>query len=374
MNRKKDTTSPADVGDYMKVFACTAVMMQTVLSLVLSTNPSFSYQTPIGIIYNLVKFTAPAFIFGILYTTTRTTNQNTWGNYGGYMCKQWSALFVPTIWWTLAYLVIFPSVQQIKPFNNVGTFIWNFINGNAAPHLWYNTMMLQFIILMPFFWSLAHWVKNNTQHAIWALVLTIIFFAIWIYFYDVQVFHGPHEQNWYLLDRIFISFIIYGIFGVLAWMYRDKFECFIKRALPFLIVLFFATYYWTNKELFNFGYPIKLTNAPYYKPSMTLYALIVIGLVASLAIHHLNTNSKALPVFHFLATYAYRAYLSNVFWLQIIWRLGGKYLPAINPILAIIVCYILTWGLSFTSAYGFHIAWSKIKSSITKAIPEKSLE
>jgi hypothetical protein len=113
MNRKKDTTSPADIGDYMKVFACTAVMMQTVLSLVLSTNPSFSYQTPIGIIYNLVKFTAPAFIFGILYTTTRTTNQNTWSNYGGYMRKQWSALFVPTIWWTLAYLLIFPVFNKL---------------------------------------------------------------------------------------------------------------------------------------------------------------------------------------------------------------------------------------------------------------------
>lgn len=373
MNRKRGTTIPADIGDYMKVFACTAVMMQTVLSLVLSTNPSFNYQTPIGIIYNLVKFTAPAFIFGILYTTTRTTNQNTWSNYGGYMKKQWSALFVPTIWWTLAYLLIFPSVQQVKPFNNIGTFLWNFINGNAAPHLWYNTMMLQFIILMPFFWALAHWVENNTQHAIWAIILTIVFFGAWIYFYDVQVFHGPHEQSWYLLDRIFISFVIYGIFGVLAWMYRDKFEKFIKKALPVLVILFFVIYYWTNKELFSFGYPVKLTNAPYYKPSMTLYALTVIALVAALAIHHINNHSKALPIFHFLATYAYRAYLSNVFWLQIIWRLGGKNLPSINPILAIIVCYILTWVLSFTSAYGFHIAWSKIKSSFNKRTPEKSL-
>lgn len=87
MKIKKDATSPADIGDYMKVFACTAVMMQTVLSLVLATSPTYNYQTPIGIIYNLVKFTAPAFIFGILYTTTRTTNQNTLANYGGYMKK-----------------------------------------------------------------------------------------------------------------------------------------------------------------------------------------------------------------------------------------------------------------------------------------------
>jgi hypothetical protein len=105
---------------------------------------------------------------------------------------------------------------------------------------------------------------------------------------------------------------------------------------------------------------------------MTIYALTVIGLVAALAIHHINTSSKALPVFHFLATYAYRAYLSNVFWLQIIWRLGGKNLPAINPILAIIACYILTWVLSFISAYGFHIAWSKAKASINRSGAQQS--
>ncbi len=374
MNIKKSTTSAADIGDYMKVFACTAVMMQTVLSIVLSTNPSYGYQTTIGIIYNLVKFTAPAFIFGILYSTTRTTNQNTLENYGGYMKGTWSALFVPTIWWTLAYLFIFPNVQQVNKFNGVGSFLWHFINGNAAPHLWYNTMMLQFILLMPFFWALAHWVRDNTKRGLWAIVITVVVFAAWIYFYDAQVFHGPHEQSWYLLDRLFVSFVIYAIFGVLAWMFRDKFETFIKKSLPILVVLFIAVYYWTNRELFSFGHPVQLTNAPYYKPSMTIYALTVIFLVAALAIHHINTHSKALPVFHFLATYAYRAYLSNVFWLQIIWRLGGKNLPGINPILAIIVCYLLTWVLSFSSAYLFHIAWSKVKSSIKRTEPQRSVE
>ena len=124
MNSRLDNTRPADIGDYMKVFACTAVMMQTVLGVVLGTNPPDNAQTFIGIVYNLVKFTAPAFIFGILYTTTRTTGNNSWNNYGGYMKKQWSALFVPTIWWTLAYLLIFPDVQQVNQFNSVGSLLW----------------------------------------------------------------------------------------------------------------------------------------------------------------------------------------------------------------------------------------------------------
>jgi len=350
----------------MKVFACTAVMMQSVLSLVLTTDPDHNTQIIIGILYNFVKFTAPAFIFGILYTTTRTTNQNHWSNYDKFFRKHWSALFVPTIWWTLTYLMIFPNVQQVNHFNSFGSFIWQFINGNAAPHLWYNTMMLQFILLMPFFWSLAHWVKNNIGHTIFTIMVTIIVFAIWIKFYDMQVFHGPHQQNWYLLDRFFFSFVIYGIFGVLAWMSRDKFEALIQKTLPISLILFCISFYWTNKELFNFGYPIKLTNAPYYKFSMTLYSLIIISLIAALAIYQLRKHSQTLPFFHFLAIYAYRAYLSNVFWLQIIWKLFGSTLSTANPLLAIISCYLLTWGLSFTSAYIFHVLWVKTKSIINK--------
>lgn len=359
MNKKKRPTIVADIGDYMKVFACTAVMMQSVLSLILATDPSLGYQTTIGILYNLVKFTAPAFIFGILYTTTRTTNQNKIKNYGGYLKKQWSTLFVPTIWWTLAYLLIFPNVQQINQYHNIGSFLWHFVNGNAAPHLWYNTMMLQFIILMPLFWMLAHWVRDNFKRGISVLIITIVIFAGWLVFYDLQVFHGPHEQDWYLLDRLFISFIIYGVFGILAWMFRDQFERFIQKTYLIIAVIFMGSFIWTNQELFSYGYPVNLANAPYYKPSMTIYALAIIGLIAFLALKHINTNSKALPVFHFLATYAYRAYLSNVFWLQVIWRLGGKKLNNINPILAIIVCYVLTWILSFLSAYYFHVGWSK---------------
>lgn len=255
MKIKKDITPKADIGDYMKVFACTAVMMQTVLGVVLGTNPPDSVQMFIGIVYNLVKFTAPAFIFGILYTTTRTTGTNNWNNYGGYMKKQWSALFVPTIWWTLAYLLIFPDVQQVNQYNDVGSFLWHFVNGNAAPHLWYNTMMLQFIILMPFFWALGHWVKKNTTNVIWTLTLTIIGYAAWLYFYDVNVFHGPQVTNWYLLDRLFVSFIIYGIFGVIAWVYREKFEIFIRKTWIFLVVAIIAAYYWTNNGTISLWIP-----------------------------------------------------------------------------------------------------------------------
>jgi len=51
---------------------------------------------------------------------------------------------------------------------------------------------------------------------------------------------------------------------------------------PGLLGLWLVGLIWTNWELFSYGFPVNLRNAPYYKPSMTGYALAVIGLLAAL--------------------------------------------------------------------------------------------
>lgn len=62
-------------------------------------------QDIFGVFYNLVKYTAPAFIFGILYTTIRTNDEKGSFSYAKHMRANWSNLFLPTIWWTLIYLL-----------------------------------------------------------------------------------------------------------------------------------------------------------------------------------------------------------------------------------------------------------------------------
>ncbi|WP_125769357.1 acyltransferase family protein [Companilactobacillus furfuricola] len=353
--------TPADIGDYMKVFACTAVMMQSVLSLILTAGPDYQQQLMIGFLYNLVKFTAPVFIFGILYTTTRTSSNMNLHNYPQYFRTQWSALFVPTIWWTTIYLLVMPNIQLKNHYTDLTGFFWQFINGNAAPHLWYNTMMLQFILIMPLFWLLTRWLTKHPYYVPYVIIISLILFSLWIWFYDKQIFHGPHEQTWYLLDRVFLSFFIYGIFGSLAWTSRVQFEPFIKKSFLLLVIIFCGILFWTNSELFAFGFPIHLENAPYYKASMTLYSLVVIGLIAFIAIKQIQMKAATLPWIHFLATYAYRAYLSNVFWLQLVWQLFGKNLAHFSIVLSLIISYLFTWILSFASAVGFHLLWNWLK-------------
>ena len=358
----------ADIGDYLKVFACTAVMLQPIMSIIINMHQSQQTQVDFGILYNLVKYTAPAFIFGILYTTIRTSDLNGHFSYFKHLQKNWSNLFVPTIWWTLIYLLGMPWLQQGNKFNSFGTFCWQFINGNAAPHLWYNTMMLQFIILMPFFWLISRYVRNNIKRGFAVAIVTLILYLAWLAFYDYYVFHGVHQNDWYLLDRVFISFFIYAVFGVLAWQFRSYFNEFITKFWWLIVVIFILCFIWTNYELSQFGYPLNFYNALYYKPSMTFYCLAVICLIAAFCLYQVRKRQiNSLRIFHFLAIYAYRAYLVNVFWNQLVWRgLNMQYHAKFHPFLTLFGCWLLTWILSFSSAYLLHMWWTKVKKMIAR--------
>ena len=358
----------ADIGDYLKVFACTAVMSQPIMSIINNMHQSQQTQVGFGILYNLVKYTAPAFIFGILYTTIRTSDLNGHFSYFKHLQKNWSNLFVPTIWWTLIYLLGMPWLQQGNKFNSFGTFCWQFINGNAAPHLWYNTMMLQFIILMPFFWLISRYVRNNIKRGFAVAIVTLILYLSWLAFYDYYVFHGVHQNDWYLLDRVFISFFIYAVFGGLAWQFRSYFNEFITKFWWLIVVIFILCFIWTNSELSQFGYPLNFYNAPYYKPSMTFYCLAVICLIAAFCLYQVRKRQiNSLKIFHFLAIYAYRAYLANVFWNQLIWHgLNMQYHAKFHPFLTLFGCWLLTWILSFSSAYLLHMWWTKVKKMIAR--------
>ncbi|MBZ3777343.1 acyltransferase [Lentilactobacillus otakiensis] len=365
MNDEAKLPNAPDIGDYLKVFACTAVMLQTILGLALQTHPSLAVQAGIGITYNLIKFTAPAFIVGILYTTIRVTG-GTNLTYHGYLGQMWHSLFVPTILWTAIYLLAMPWVQQVSHDHTPVQFAWQFVNGNAAPHLWYNSMMLQFIILMPVFWGLAKWCGKRSKHGIVTLVATVIIYFSWIIFYDLQVFHGPHMRDWYLLDRLFISFLLYGVLGVLAWQYRDFTAHFLRKWWLTITLVAIAAFIWINVELFSFKFPILLTNAPYYKPSMAIYDLAVIGLISTLAVVQIKRRLPITQTIHIMANYAYPAFLSNVFWDQLLWLAFGRKLTIAQPVAGIVMTYVGTWVLSFASAVIIHWVWTRIREWSSK--------
>ena len=351
----------ADIGDFEKLMAVTTVMTQSVITFLLPTTHAIGQQFFLGGIYELIKFSAPAFIFGIVYSTVRTHPDAHLRDYPHFMLNRWHLLFVPSILWTTVYLLVLPQLQQHQHYHNWASFAWQFINGNAAPHLWYNVMMLQFIIIMPLFWWLARLVRHRPARGCLLFSLALLFEIRWHLLYERVVFHGYQAQHWYLLDRVFPSFIIFAVGGVLTHVFATKLRPFMARHWLAQLVLWLFFLYIVTADFFRYGYPVRLTNAPYYLPSMIFYNLSTIGLIATLLGHLQKFRNQWLPFIHWFALYAHRAFLGHIFWLYWLWQASRRFLPWLPLELTLPLLVILTVICSFAFAYGAHRTWSGIK-------------
>lgn len=351
----------ADSGDFEKTFAVSTVMIQSVISFLMDAHPSIGQQFFLGGIYEAIKFSASAFIFGILFSTIRTHPHASLKDYPHFIHNRWHVLFIPSIWWTLIYLIFLPQLQQHGHYHNWREFCWQFINGNAAPHLWYNIMMLQFIILMPLFWRLARYVHHHPRRGISIFIIALILEVAWHYLYELQVFHGPQATSWYLIDRFFVSFLIFGVTGTLAWEFHDQLCPFLMKHWITQIGLWLALFYFVTINFFSYGYPVKLSNAPYYLPSMIFYNLSTIFLIITFGLYMQKFSNQWLPLIHWYALYAHRAYLSHVFWLYWCWQFLNRWVPQLGIAIKFPLLAFLTIIISFTTTYLIHLVWTAIK-------------
>ena len=259
-----------------------------------------------------------------------------------------------------------PNLQQHGHFHNIATFIWQFFSDNATPHLWYSVMMLQFLLIMPGIKSVCNWVQHSYRRLLIIVISSGIIYFAWLIFYDHLILNGPEATHWYLLDRIFISFLIFGLYGGLSWNFHHEIQTFLFTYW-WLIVGFYLLTYFRTRDLFLATFKLTdLTNDSYYLPSMAIYALAVILLIYLICIAQKVFNMNYwLKSIHFLAFYAYRAFLANVFWDRIFWQyFNFKQLALQNIYLAVLLLWICTWCASYLSVYVVHHLWLKINGSV----------
>lgn len=125
------------------------------------------------------------------------------------------------------------------------------------------------------------------------------------------------------------------------------------------VVIWCVLFYYVTLNFFNYGTPVKLDNAPYYLPSMIFYNLSSITLIATVAMYMQKFRNQWLPLVHWVALYAHRAYLSHVFWLYWSWQLLNHW--SIILMVKFPLLILMTVFLSFMSAYGFHLLWMGCK-------------
>lgn len=337
--------------DFLKVFAVSAVMMQTVLSIVSKQTDNPVDLAMIGALYNAVKYTAPMFIFAIVFNMVKTGEHL---SYKAFWKEKFPELVVPYLIWSSVYLLLLPNVQQATPYNSFGSFIQKMISGDAAPHLWYTIMMLQIQLLMPFFIWLSYQWFNKRERVIPTLVFSTALYILWYKFYLVYVLYGPYHEMWRYLDRFVLSFLIYGIYGAAAYRYRDELFLFLNKRRFILIPLTLLTWMYATKEMFSYGAPFSFHHSPYLKTTMSLYSILMILLVFVFAYSQIRKQSPSLVYIKYLSTFAYRTYLANVFVLQYLIRIFGNTLSELPIFMMIIVLYFLTVTTSFLFTFIIH--------------------
>lgn len=140
-------------------------------------------------------------------------------------------------------------------------------------------MMLQFLLIMPWIKAICNWVKHSYCRLAVAVISSGIIYFTWLSFYDHFVLSGPEATHWYLLDRIFISFLIFGLYGGLSWNFHHEIHTFLFKYWWLIVGIYLLTYFWTRDLFLATSKLTDLTNDSYYLPSMAIYALAVIFLI-----------------------------------------------------------------------------------------------
>lgn len=221
-------------------------------------------------------------------------------------------------------------------------------------------MMLQFLLIMPVIKWVADYVGHDAGRLLVSLVIITGIYAAWLVFYDHYVFNGPQANHWYLLNRFFLSFLIFGFYGGLAWNFHSEIQRWLYDGWWAVVLTYAATYFWTRQQFFAFHNLTKLVDDTYYRPSMAVYALTVIALIYMICIvQKVYRMNRSLRAIHFLAFYAYRAFLANVLWDRIWWSLCFHQLAQQRPLVGVLSTWVLTWVCSYLTVYVLHRLWIK---------------
>ena len=146
-----------------------------------------------------------------------------------------------------------------------------------------------------------------------------------------------------------------------AITYKEIFT-FLKKTRVVLFLLFlFIFWQAVQGNLFD-GTQMTPNDLPYLDPLQSAYSLLIIGLVFYLGTQGIAKKIRLLPMVKWIATYAYRSYLANVFIFQVVLKLVHPFLTNQPVSLVILVLYMGT----FVGSFGLTVVIEHFFKSIFK--------
>lgn len=345
----------------LQSIAFLAVVLQSSLLYTMNQGNVLIEQSLImGMLFNLAKFSAPAFIFIVGFHLIRQYTKQL--VYTEYIYEKAAHLLIPYFFWSILYLLTTNDIITLQGG------IKSLLLGTAAPHLWYVIMMFQIHLLFPLLCTLFYWFQKRTEnkkdiYKYMTIFACLYFLLMW--YSSHYIFNGEKLTSSTILhytDRSFFFYSFYFVMGGIAAVALKTWRIFTMKHIPLITILFFILFLFINYELFSFygANSIHLTVSTYLKPSMFLYIVCEIIILYVLSIMIVKRRGLLYKTLKFIGNYTYGAYLAHLFFLHI----GTKFLSLFalqeNTILYSLLLFSVTAVLSiFTmvicSTLPFHI-------------------
>ncbi|ACJ33837.1 acyltransferase [Anoxybacillus flavithermus] len=329
--------TPAEL-TVMKSLAFLAVVFQSALLYVMNhRSPHPEEAIMLSIWFQFVKFSAPVFVFLVGF---HIAQQNESIHYSRYMVHKWRELIVPYITWSSIYFVFshphaFEAMKQL-------------LLGEAAPHLWYVVMIVQFHLLIGAIVPFFRWLNEKKYWKLFIIVSAIIYMSF------ITLISPVVQSKSYVhyLDRTFLSYFFYFGLGGMAAYTLPAWRKFVIRAIPLNTFLFLSLFIFVGYELFTSQsiFSIDLSTITYLKPSMVLYVTSEIFLLYGLSITIVQAKSRLYKALRFISQYTYGAYIGHIFFLYVFAAiipttmysmLQAVILFSITTIVSVGVCYTM---------------------------------
>ncbi|MGH0431891.1 acyltransferase family protein [Bacillus hominis] len=345
----------------LQSIAFLAVVLQSSLLYTMNQGNVLLEQSLImGMLFNLAKFSAPAFIFIVGFHLIRQYTKQL--VYTEYIYEKAAHLLIPYFFWSILYLLTTNDIITIQGG------IKSLLLGTAAPHLWYVIMMFQIHLLFPLLCTLFYWFQKRTEnkkdiYKYMTIFACLYFLLMW--YSSHYIFNGEKLTSSTILhytDRSFFFYSFYFVMGGIAAVALKTWRIFTMKHIPLITILFFILFLFINYELFSFygAISIHLTVSTYLKPSMFLYIVCEIIILYVLSIMIVKRRGLLYKTLKFIGNYTYGAYLAHLFFLHISTKFLSLFALQENTILYSLLLFSVTAVLSiFTmvicSTLPFHI-------------------
>jgi peptidoglycan/LPS O-acetylase OafA/YrhL len=279
----------------------------------------------LGMVFNLVKFAVPAFVF--VTGVTLFYNYYEKLNYVTFMRKRVVDIFIPFVIWTIIYYLYIHrehlNWDLLYLLKSVGR---ELIIPASGYHLWYIVMIFQFYLLFPLLLILFKWCAARISY------LKIITGAALIYgilmWLSSDYLMRQHESFPYLLEKLVkyrslngLMYFFYFLMGAIAALSLYKWRDVLSKLLPLNIMLFIIAYIWVGYELVA-GSParINLNYATSLKPSMFVFTVLHMLLLYSYSVKTAAVKSYISKFLSYIGHYSYGAFLVHVLAIHLIFR------------------------------------------------------